>query len=138
MYFHDHLYAFSAQIVGAKRWFIFRRPRSMREPHGAPCPDKIKIPRGLDGWEATASGIRQRITNALLGVKCNTLSWFERKFLKQQKQYDNMKKHGIFFECTQGPGDVMLVPAGASHAVLNLGDSVSIAFQQRYRAARKL
>ena len=35
----------------------------------------------------------------------------------------------VGFECVQGPGDLLYIPKGFSHATLNFGETLSIALQ---------
>lgn len=100
-------HAWNAPIRGRKRWIFY--PPGCNPPGVFPSPsgDDVIMPISLGEWFLT--------------------HWNEH--VKERTNPDLSKRP---LECTVGPGDILFVPHGWWHCVLNLDDGVSIALTQNY------
>jgi hypothetical protein len=101
LYFHTHGSALNAAIHGRRRWWVF-----------SGSSKELVNGRNLDLWKEVDS-----LKDG--GVKV----WAENFYPVLPEAY----KREIL-ECVQEKGDIMYVPAGAEHAVLNYGDAVAVSW----------
>lgn len=64
--------------------------------------------------------------------------WFLTHWNDHVKERTNPDKSKRPLECTVGPGDILFVPHGWWHCVLNLDDGMSIALTQNYVSSSNL
>ena len=100
-------HAWNAPIIGRKRWIFY--------PPGVPPPGVYPSPNGDDVVMPISLG-----------------EWFLTHFNDHLKQRRNEDKSKRPIECTVEPGDILFVPHGWWHSVLNLDDGMSVAITQNY------
>ena len=107
-------HAWNAPIVGRKRW-IFYPPSGPPPPgvHPSPSGDEVAMPVSLGEWFLTY--------------------WNEH--VHRRSHFDAAMRP---LECTAEPGDVLFVPHGWWHAVLNLDDGPGVALTRNYVSASNL
>lgn len=100
-------HAWNAPIVGRKRWIFY--PPGVSPPGVFPSPsgDDVIMPISLGEWFLT--------------------HWNDH--VEQRSNPDPRKRP---LECTVEPGDILFVPHGWWHCVLNLDDGMSVALTQNY------
>ena len=100
-------HAWNAPIRGRKRWIFY--PPGNNPPGVFPSPngDDVIMPISLGEWFLT----------------------YWNDHMKQRNHPDPSKRP---LECTVHPGDILFVPHGWWHCVLNLDDGLSIALTQNY------
>jgi hypothetical protein len=99
LYFHSHGSALNAAIQGRRRWWVF-----------SGSTKEIAMGHHQDLWEDVDS-----LKHGGVNV------WAENFYPSLPEPY----KREIL-ECVQEKGDIMYVPAGAEHAVLNYGDALAL------------
>ncbi len=106
-------HAWNAPIRGRKRWIFY--PPGVNPPGVYPSPsgDDVIMPISLGEWFLT--------------------HWNDH--VKQRSHPDPSKRP---LECTVHPGEILFVPHGWWHCVLNLDDGMSIALTQNYVSASNL
>lgn len=114
-------HAWNAPIIGRKRWIFY--PPGVTPPgvYPSPCGDDVCMPISLGEWFLT----------------------FWDAHVERGKDVDPSKRP---LECTACPGDVLFVPHGWWHSVLNIGDdgtsmddrSMSVALTRNYVSASNL
>ena len=106
-------HAWNAPIVGRKRWIFY--PPGVNPPGVFPSPngDDVVMPISLGEWFLTHYN----------------------DHVKQRSNPDISKRP---LECTVCPGDILFVPHGYWHSVLNLDDGMSVALTQNYVSASNL
>jgi len=116
-------HAWNAPIIGRKRWIFY--PPGVTPPgvYPSPCGDDVCMPISLGEWFLT----------------------YWDAHVERSKDADPSKRP---LECTACPGDVLFVPHGWWHSVLNIGDdgttsglddgSVSVALTRNYVSASNL
>jgi len=100
-------HAWNAPIVGRKRWIFY--PPGTNPPGVYPSPngDDVVMPISLGEWFLTHYN----------------------DHVKQRNNPDISKRP---LECTACPGDILFVPHGWWHCVLNIDDGMSVALTQNY------
>jgi hypothetical protein len=100
-------HAWNAPIKGRKRWIFY--PPGVNPPGVYPSPsgDDVIMPISLGEWFLT--------------------HWNDH--VKQRSNPDRSKRP---LECTVNPGDILFVPHGWWHCVLNLDDGMNIALTKNY------
>ncbi|KAL5266682.1 hypothetical protein ACHWQZ_G003901 [Mnemiopsis leidyi] len=125
-YFSEDLF----HLVGERRrppyrWVVFGPKRSGTSVHIDPL--------GTHAWNALVSGYKRWILfpthtpRWLLKQKLpdsEAVTWF--KFVHPQTDDKNWPDDCKPIECLQGPGEMMFVPGGWWHAVLNVSDTVAV------------
>lgn len=106
-------HAWNAPIVGRKRWIFY--PPGVNPPGVFPSPngDDVVMPISLGEWFLTHYN----------------------DHIRQRANPDITKRP---LECTVCPGDILFVPHGYWHSVLNLDDGMSVALTQNYVSASNL
>mmetsp|Transcript_26744 Transcript_26744/g.40152 ORF Transcript_26744/g.40152 Transcript_26744/m.40152 type:complete len:612 (+) Transcript_26744:20-1855(+) len=100
-------HAWNAPLLGRKRWIFY--PPGVNPPgvHPSPNGDDVVMPISLGEWFLTHYNDHVR-----------------------QRNNPDVKKRPL--ECTVYPGDILFVPHGWWHCVLNLDDGMSVALTQNY------
>jgi Uncharacterized conserved protein len=106
-------HAWNAPIKGRKRWIFY--PPGVNPPGVYPSPsgDDVIMPISLGEWFLT--------------------HWNDH--VKQRSNPDKSKRP---LECTVNPGDILFVPHGWWHCVLNLDDGMNIALTKNYVSSSNL
>ncbi len=106
-------HAWNAPIIGRKRWIFY--PPGVNPPGVFPSPngDDVVMPISLGEWFLTHYNDHVR-----------------------QRSNPDVTKRPL--ECTAYPGDILFVPHGYWHSVLNLDDGMSVALTQNYVSASNL
>eukprot|EP00554_Chaetoceros_debilis_P000247 CAMPEP_0194084464 /NCGR_PEP_ID=MMETSP0149-20130528/13490_1 /TAXON_ID=122233 /ORGANISM="Chaetoceros debilis, Strain MM31A-1" /LENGTH=579 /DNA_ID=CAMNT_0038767127 /DNA_START=44 /DNA_END=1780 /DNA_ORIENTATION=- len=106
-------HAWNAPIKGSKRWIFYPPGVSPPGVYPSPSGDDVIMPISLGEWYLS--------------------HWNDH--VKQRKNPVKSKRP---LECTVHPGDILFVPHGWWHCVLNLDDGMSIALTQNYVSASNL
>ncbi|GFH55356.1 hypothetical protein CTEN210_11832 [Chaetoceros tenuissimus] len=106
-------HAWNAPIRGRKRWIFY--------PPGVPPPGVYPSPNGDDVVMPISLG-----------------EWYLSHWNDHVKQRNNPDVSKRPLECTVNEGDILFVPHGWWHCVLNLDDGMSIALTQNYVSASNL
>ena len=100
-------HAWNAPILGRKRWIFY--------PPGVPPPGVFPSPSGDDVIMPISLG-----------------EWFLTHWNNHVEQRHNPDPTKRPLECTVEPGDILFVPHGWWHCVLNLDNGMSVALTQNY------
>jgi len=106
-------HAWNAPIIGRKRWIFY--PPGINPPGVFPSPsgDDVAMPISLGEWFLTY--------------------WNDHV---KERTNPNVSKRPL--ECTVHPGDILFVPHGWWHCVLNLDDGLSVGLTQNYVSSSNL
>ena len=114
--FHEHHSAFTVLVFGKKRWMFFD-VKANRDYANLDFANRNNLDMEKTNMDFLGSGPRRG----------------DYRTDKDFRQY--WSEHG--WECTQEPGDLMYVPAGINHAVVNIGETVSIVSERCTYAQRE-
>jgi len=106
-------HAWNAPILGRKRWIFY--------PPGIPPPGVVPSPNGDD-----------------VAMPISLGEWFLTYWNDHVRQRSNPNKAERPMECTVEPGDILFVPHGWWHCVLNLDDGMSVGLTQNYVSGSNL
>lgn len=100
--FHRHNAAWNVVVHGAKRWILYDAER-IRD---------------------SKSGRLKRMTRDIDNpVQLTTPEWLRTLYHKDDR-VDELRNHG--HDCVQRAGEMMYVPRGWAHMVINIGDTVAV------------
>mmetsp|Transcript_23489 Transcript_23489/g.38736 ORF Transcript_23489/g.38736 Transcript_23489/m.38736 type:complete len:360 (-) Transcript_23489:128-1207(-) len=98
--FHRHNAAWNAVIFGAKRWILYDAERISNITRLKTMTRDVRNPIQLD-----------------------TANWIRKLYNKDDRKYE-IRNYG--HDCVQRAGEMMYVPRGWAHMVLNIGDTVAV------------
>jgi len=98
--FHRHNAAWNAVVFGAKRWILYDAERIANITRLKTMTRDIKNPIQLD-----------------------TANWIRKLYNKDDRMHE-IRNYG--HDCVQRAGEMMYVPRGWAHMVLNIGDTVAV------------
>ena len=104
--FHEHQFTVTGVFAGRKRWFIYDARRAR------------------ESWIGDCFRAARRADPAF---DLDSVATFARAMYPLAVFQEEWARVG--FECVQGPGDLLYIPKGFSHATLNFGETLSIALQ---------
>jgi hypothetical protein len=122
--FHRHADAFLSLVYGVKRWFLYRP--------GAEVAEGVEGEGGVNGRSMTASpseGSEGHVLYQPEGVG----QWLNGTYPSLMKPGAAASRKPL--ECVQLPNEVMYVPAGWHHAVLNIGEAAGASWRNASRDA---
>ena len=102
-------HAWNATIVGKKRWIFY--PPGVTPPGIFPSRDgdSVMMPISIGEW---------------------LLNYYHQH--RRQQQQEQQQQQCPILECTVEPGDVVFVPHGWWHAVINISDGIHVAITHNY------
>ena len=115
-FFHVHPAAYNALIYGERRWFVY-------PPHGLQRPPSVPMPQWAAAFDARRAAAPGCASSAETGGLCGVADDTGKPELQWDLGWESIS------ECTQEGGDVLFIPSGWHHAVLNTQESVGIAVE---------
>ena len=126
-FFHVHPAAYNALIYGERRWFLY-------PPHGLQHPPSVPMPQWVAAYDARLAAV----ANTTVGsAKCPASSAETDGLCGAAIDLESPKLKRVVWdlgwesisECKQEGGDVLFIPSGWHHAVLNTQESVGMAIE---------
>lgn len=99
--FHRHNAAWNAVVFGAKRWILYD-------------PKRI---------EGNTTRLKRMTRDVVRPVQPSTSEWIRDLYGKDERM-EEIRNHG--HDCVQRAGEMIYVPSGWAHMVVNIGDTVAV------------
>ena len=107
--FHRHNAAWNVVVYGAKRWILY---------------DVKRIGPDINRLKRMTRDVNRPI-------QLSTPDWI-RKLYPKDDRMDEIRNHG--HDCVQRAGDLLYVPKGWAHMVINIGDTVAVVSERGLNA----
>ena len=99
--FHRHNAAWNVVVFGSKRWILY---------------DPARMGSDKSRWKRMTRDVNRPI-------QLTTPDWIRKLYNKDDRKYE-IRNFG--HDCVQRPGELLFVPKGWGHMVINIGDTVAV------------
>ena len=122
--------AWNALLFGAKRWVLLppdaELPKGWVEGPAAELADRCRAHGGAGVCDATVTATATAGERAAADGTSGASGWFGHLLPRYRDASEELPEHLRPISCVQRPGEIIYVPAGWHHAVINLEPSAAL------------